>query len=59
MKTTDKIVTSVTAPQSTNVMWHNPETGKLKFFGNMGWEDVGDNAYPIVIIQPIANTDTI
>lgn len=57
MKTTDKIVTSVTAPQSTNVMWHNPETGKLKIFGNMGWEDVGDNAYPIVTIQPIANTD--
>lgn len=43
MKTIDKIVTSVTAPQSTNVMWHNPETGKLKFFGQMGWEDVGGN----------------
>lgn len=58
MKTTDKIVTSVTAPQSTNVMWHNPETGKLKLFGQMGWEDVGGKSesdsslgYPIVTVQ--------
>ena len=29
MKITDKIVTSVTPPQQTNVLWHNPETGEL------------------------------
>lgn len=38
MKITEKIVTSVTQPQQTNVMWHNPETGELKIFGNSGWE---------------------
>ena len=41
MKITEKIVTSVTQPQQTNVLWHNPETGKLKIFGNTGWEVVG------------------
>ena len=41
MKTTEKIVTSVTQPQQTNVLWHNPETGELKMFGNKGWEVVG------------------
>lgn len=40
MKITDKIVTSVTPPQQTNVVWHNPQTGELKMFGN-GWEVVG------------------
>lgn len=43
MKITDKIVTSVTQPQHTNVLWHNPETGELKMFGNKGWEVVGGN----------------
>ena len=57
MKIIDKIVTQVTQPQQTNVLWHNPETGELKIFGNKGWEVVGDNAYPIVIIKPITNTD--
>jgi hypothetical protein len=41
MKITEKIVTSVTQPQYTNVLWHNPETGELKMFGNKGWEVVG------------------
>lgn len=41
MKITDKIVTSVTQPQHTNVLWHNPETGELKIFGNSGWEVIG------------------
>lgn len=41
MKITEKIVTSVTQPQQTNVLWHNPETGELKMFGNKGWEVVG------------------
>lgn len=42
MKITEKIVTSVTQPQQTNVLWHNPETGELKMFGNKGWEVVGE-----------------
>lgn len=41
MKITDKIVTLVTQPQQTNVLWHNPETGELKMFGKKGWEVVG------------------
>lgn len=41
MKITEKIVTSVTQPQQTNVLWHNPESGQLKMFGNKGWEIVG------------------
>lgn len=41
MKIIEKIVTSVTQPQQTNVLWHNPETGELKMFGNKGWEVVG------------------
>ena len=44
MKIIDKIVTSVTQPQQTNVLWHNPETGELKMFGNKGWEVVGGSA---------------
>lgn len=61
MKTTDKIVTSVTAPQSTNVMWHNPETRKLKFFGQMGWEDVGGTSDSGVIttIIPITYSELV
>lgn len=62
MKITEKIVTSVTRPQQTNVMWHNPETGALKMYGNKGWEVVGgipeaggssrltQNGYPVVEI---------
>lgn len=41
MKITDKIVTSKIQPQQTNVVWHNPETGELKMFGEKGWEVVG------------------
>lgn len=60
MKITEKIVTSITQPQQTNVLWHNPETGELKMFGNTGWEVVGGkpgegdsentntNGYPVV-----------
>ena len=63
MKITEKIVTSVTQPQQTNVLWHNPETGELKMFGNKGWEVVGGNpgeggssstdtnGYPIVTVE--------
>lgn len=63
MKITEKIVTSVTQPQHTNVLWHNPETGELKMFGDSGWEVVGgnpgeegssntnSNGYPIVIVE--------
>lgn len=67
MKITDKIVTSVTQPQQTNVLWHNPETGELKMFGNKGWEVVGGvpgegpggggssntntNGYPVVTVE--------
>jgi hypothetical protein len=43
MKITEKIVTSITQPQQTNVLWHNPESGELKMFGNKGWEVVGGN----------------
>lgn len=62
MKITEKIVTSITQPQQTNVLWHNPETGELKMFGNKGWEVVGGNpgendssntntnGYPIVTV---------
>lgn len=59
MKITDKIVTSVTQPQQTNVMWHNPETGELKIFGNKGWEITGGSAgsYPIVTIEGNFNID--
>ena len=32
MKITEKIVTSVTPPQYTNVLWHNPKTGELKMY---------------------------
>lgn len=41
MKITEKIVTSITQPQQTNVLWHNPETGELKMFGSKGWEVAG------------------
>ena len=63
MKIIDKIVTQVTQPQQTNVLWHNPETGELKIFGNKGWEVVGGNpgegnssstdtnGYPIVTVK--------
>ena len=58
MKITDKIVTSITQPQQTNVLWHNPETGELKMFGNKGWEDVGGQSesdtslgYPVVTVE--------
>lgn len=43
MKITDKIITSTIEPQQKNVLWHNPETGELKIFGNKGWEVVGGN----------------
>lgn len=46
MKITDKIVTSITQPQQTNVLWHNPETGELKMFGNNGWEVAGGGKLP-------------
>lgn len=49
MKITDKIVTSVTQPQQTNVLWHNPETGELKMFGNKGWAVVG--GYHVVTVE--------
>lgn len=59
MKITDKIVTSVTQPQQTNVMWHNPETGELKIFGNKGWEVVGGNpgGYPVVTVEDDFNIE--
>lgn len=40
-KVIDKIITSVHEPDNTKVVWHNPETGLLKIFGNNGWEVVG------------------
>lgn len=40
-KVIDKIITSVHEPDNTKVVWHNPETGQLKIFGNNGWEVVG------------------
>lgn len=57
MKITDKIVTQVGQPSMTNVVWHNPDTNELKMYSKNGWEVVGDNAYPIVIIKPTTNTD--
>jgi hypothetical protein len=59
MKITEKIVTSVTQPQQTNVLWHNPETGELKIFGNNGWEVVGGNpgGYPIVTVEDNFNIE--
>lgn len=59
MKITDKIVTSVTQPQQTNVLWHNPETGELKMFGNKGWEVVGGNpgGYPVVTVEDNFNIE--
>ena len=41
MQIIDKIITSVTQPQQTNVMWHNPDTGEFKIFGSKGWEPAG------------------
>lgn len=40
-KIIDKIITSVHEPDNTKVVWHNPETGQLKIFGNNGWEVAG------------------
>jgi hypothetical protein len=65
MKITEKIVTSVTQPQQTNVLWHNPETGELKMFGNKGWEVVGgvpgegggSGGYPIVTVKDNFNIE--
>ena len=61
MKVTEKIVTSVTQPQQTNVMWHNPDTGEFKIFGGKGWENAGGNpgqagssfsgGYPVVTVE--------
>lgn len=61
MKIIDKIVTSVTQPQQTNVMWHNPDTGEFKIFGGRGWEPAGGNpgqtgssfsgGYPVVTVE--------
>lgn len=49
MKITDKIVTSKIQPTQTNVVWHNPETGELKIFGNTGWELAGGGKLPEII----------
>ena len=64
MKITEKIVTSVTQPQQTNVLWHNPETGELKMFGNKGWEVVGgvpgeggSGGYPVVTVEDNFNIE--
>lgn len=64
MKITDKIVTSKIQPTQTNVVWHNPETGELKMFGEKGWEIVGGNpggstggGYPIVTIDKDFNIE--
>lgn len=66
MKITDKIITSTIEPQQTNVLWHNPETGELKIFGNKGWEVVGgnpgaggqfSNGYPVVTIEDNFNIE--
>lgn len=63
MKITDKIVTSKIQPTQTNVVWHNPETGELKMFGEKGWEiaggsagssndgDSNTNGYPIITVE--------
>lgn len=63
MKITDKIVTSVTQPQQTNVLWHNPETGELKMFGNKGWEVVGgvpgESANSNSAVIPITYTELV
>lgn len=59
MKVTDKIVTSVTAPKQTDVMWHNPNTGELKIFGKDGWEVVGGNPEEVNSISVDANTGGI
>lgn len=65
MKITEKIVTSITQPQQTNVLWHNPESGELKMFGNKGWEVVGGNpgevgssgGYPVVTVEDNFNIE--
>lgn len=64
MKITDKIVTSRIQPTQTNVVWHNPDTGELKMFGEKGWEIVGGNlgestggGYPIVTIDKDFNIE--
>lgn len=59
MKITDKIVTSKIQPTQTNVVWHNPETGELKMFGEKGWEIVGgkNGGYPVVIIEDNFNIE--
>lgn len=49
MKIINKIVTSQTAPKTTNVLWHNPETGELKIFGNTGWELAGGGKLPEIV----------
>lgn len=59
MKITDKIVTSKIQPTQTNVVWHNPDTGELRMFGEKGWEVVGgkNGGYPAVIIEDNFNID--
>ena len=48
-KVIDKIITSVHEPDNTKVVWHNPETGELKIFGNSGWELAGGSKLPEII----------
>lgn len=36
MKIIDKIVKQTTTPRDRNVLWLNPETNDIKFFGNNG-----------------------
>lgn len=45
-KVIDKIITSVHESDNTKVVWHNPETGQLKIFGNNGWEVAGGGKLP-------------
>lgn len=63
-KIIDKIITSVHEPNNTKVVWHNPETGELKIFGNNGWEVVGGSpgsntsgGYPVVTVEDNLNIE--
>jgi hypothetical protein len=59
MKITDKIVTSRIQPTQTNVVWHNPDTGELRMFGEKGWEVVGgkNGGYPVVTVEDNFNIE--
>lgn len=57
-----KVISSVYEPDNTKAIWHNPETGQLKIFGNTGWQVIGgflsdSEGYPIVTVEDNFNIE--